>query len=234
MGDDELVLAGMDEGDAAKFHALRFKTAQRRRADKLAAEAAEKEKAKLRASNAGKAAGKGKGKGTKASAGRRSAREPVAPVNEEEEEEEESESEESDDSNDDSDDDDVVVVKTTTSPVPAKASAKASPTAESSPAAESSPGGEQSSSPVPAISPPEPPADKEPELGFKEEASMETFLRQLFLPAEAACYAAIIEGLGVTLPKDLAAVTQDMLTSAGIKKFHARKIGSAEIYRAFL
>ena len=64
--------------------------------------------------------------------------------------------------------------------------------------------------------------------------TMEQFLSQLFLPAEAATYAVILSGLGFSGPKDLAAVNQESLVSAGIKKFHARKIVSAEIYRAFL
>lgn len=67
-----------------------------------------------------------------------------------------------------------------------------------------------------------------------EDVDMLTFLGQIFLPSEASTYAAILSSLGVESPKELAQVTQDMLVAAGIKKFHARKIGSAEIYRAFL
>ena len=68
----------------------------------------------------------------------------------------------------------------------------------------------------------------------REEPDMKTFLKRMFLDEEAAHYAQVLSGLGVTEPKDLVGISQESLVQAGVRKFHARKIGSAEIYRAFL
>ena len=69
---------------------------------------------------------------------------------------------------------------------------------------------------------------------MREDPDMDTFLKRMFLDEEAAHYAEVLRALGITEPKDLAGISQERLVQAGVRKFHARKIGSAEIYRAFL
>ena len=69
---------------------------------------------------------------------------------------------------------------------------------------------------------------------MRKDPDMDTFLKRMFLDEEAAHYAEVLRALGITEPKDLAGISQERLVQAGVRKFHARKIGSAEIYRAFL
>ena len=71
-------------------------------------------------------------------------------------------------------------------------------------------------------------------MEIKAEPDMKTFLQRMFSEEEAAHYAEVLRGLGATDPKHLPTISQETLLQSGVRKFHARKIGSAEIYRAFL
>jgi hypothetical protein len=232
VGDDELVLAGMDEADAAAFHTLRFRTAKRRRDAKVAAADAARLQAEESAAKAAAAAGR-QAAGLPpleeplqpaASKGKKVSPPPLPDAEKEEEgedEEDEVENEEGSEKDEEGEGD---------------RGAAATAAADLAPMSTVPTPGEDDGD-VDSVS------SSEAELVMKaakaadakKAQTMEAFLCQLFFqPAEAATYAAVLAQLGCHAPADLHGVTQATLTHAGIKKFHARKICSAEIYRAFL
>jgi hypothetical protein len=213
VGDDELVLAGMDENDATKFHAARFRTAKKRREEKLKEEIEEKHRKKQEELSPNKTL--------------------------------------------------LLLTSTSTSSSPTQGISNALVEVDEEEGEEEEEGGENVGYYSEDAPPPQQQQQQQfqPEIRREgvnghesyyerphhddhleddksetalEDVDMLTFLAQIFTPSEASTYAAILSSLGVDSPKELATVTQDMLVAAGIKKFHARKIGSAEIYRAFL
>jgi len=264
VGDDELVLAGMDEDDAAKFHTLRFRTAKKRREDA-------KKKATITTASSSsapsspassppradghavavKATGQQPARGSFADdhfAKRSSPKSPKStaaffppqPAVEE-------------DDDDDDVDDDVDDGNAGNKPEGANDAGDADSAAPVTAAdllastlnpASADDGNADNDGDNDSVSSSEAELAKakveedekeQEEEDPKEAQSMEAFLCQLaFLPDDAATYAAVLAHLGCHSPKDLHNVTQATLTQAGIKKFHARKICSAEIYRAFL
>lgn len=199
VGDDELVMAGMDENDATKFHAARFRTAKKRREEKLKEELEEKHRKQQEELSPSK---------QMTSYGHSSPiSDALVEVEDEDEDGEDGEYGKGQDEGYYEDDGQE---------------------------------GEKEGRSGERVNTEEEYYDHsfddhdEREETALEDVDMLTFLGQIFLPSEAQTYAAILSSLGVESPKELATVTQDMLVAAGIKKFHARKIGSAEIYRAFL
>lgn len=217
----------MDEDDAAQFHTLRFRSAKKRRDFKVAAAEAARLEAEADAAKAAavadrQAAGLLPLEDTLQPAPPKGIAPLPPPLPAAEEEEEDDDDEENEEGPEDENEKRGAA---------ATAAAKVAPTSNA--LTEGGGGGDTDGD---SVSSPESELVTKAEVADAKVAqTMEAFLCQLFFqPAEAATYAAVLSQLGCRAPKDLHGVTQATLTHAGIKKFHARKICSAEIYRAFL
>jgi hypothetical protein len=257
VGDDELVLAGMDEDDAAKFHTLRFRTAKKRRED-----------AKKKATDgaAGPSLSSSSSSPPRTAMGQQPVRggfaedhfvKPSSPkspkskaaffppqpaVDEDDGDDDDDEEEENDNDENAEQPENANDAEDAGRASPATAAGVLASTLHQGSAGDGNADDNDDNDSVSSSEAElakakveEDDNEEEEEEDAKEAQSMEYFLGQLaFLPDDAATYAAVLAHLGCHSPKDLHNVTQATLTQAGIKKFHARKICSAEIYRAFL